>query len=446
MATILFTQNKPEEGLKYLKKAKAANPLYLTSYFNLAKYYAMKREFSKSLDEYKAVLNIDKENINAMVGSAAIYELQGKDSEALSYYKMAKGIGRTVGYINLAEYYLREKQSGKALDVLEDAKKAHPKDLTVLDLTGRIYVSNKEYKKAVNVYEELEKINAEAGLQKIVAVYAASGDFKGALKKLEGALKKQPERMDIMAEMSKMYILMKEPQKAKENANQIIQKKPNAAFGYMVLASVHVSQNDLNSAIESVKKGISVEQNNLAAQMMLGDLYTKKRDFASAMKVYEGLLKSNPGYIPAMFSQAAVYEMTGRQKEAIKNYRAIIEKSENYVPALNNLAYAYVEGSGSKEEALKLAMKAYTSAPNNASVIDTLGYVLLRNGKKDDAKRLLERAVALLPENPSVHYHLALAYKETGDKEKAKGHLAKAIEKKDFPEYEKANKLLQELK
>ena len=180
--------------------------------------------------------------------------------------------------------------------------------------------------------------------------------------------------------------------------------------------------------------------------MVLGDLYTKKRDYASAMKVYESTLKSKPGYIPAMFSQAAVYEMTGRQKEAIKNYRAIIEKSENYVPALNNLAYAYVEGSGSKEEALKLAMKAYTSAPNNASVIDTLGYVLLKNGKKDDAKRLLEKAASLLPENPSVHYHLALAYRETGDKEKAKGHLAKAIEKKDFPEYEKAIKLLQELK
>jgi tetratricopeptide (TPR) repeat protein len=147
-----------------------------------------------------------------------------------------------------------------------------------------------------------------------------------------------------------------------------------------------------------------------------------------------------------MLSQAAVYEMTGKKKEAINNYRAILEKSENYVPALNNLAYAYVEGSGSKEEALKLALKAYTAAPNNGAVMDTLGYVLLKNGKKDDAKRLLERAVTLLPENPSVHYHLALAYRETGEKEKAKGHLAKAIEKKDFPEYEKATKLLQELR
>jgi tetratricopeptide (TPR) repeat protein len=175
-------------------------------------------------------------------------------------------------------------------------------------------------------------------------------------------------------------------------------------------------------------------------------LYAKKRDYASAMKVYEGMLKSKPGYIPALFSQAAVYEMTGKQKEAIKNYRAIIEKSENYVPALNNLAYAYVEGGGSREEALKLAMKAYTTAPNNGAVIDTLGYVLLKNGKKDDAKRLLERAVVLLPGNSSVHYHLALAYRETGDKEKAKAELMKAIERKNFPEYEKAAKLLQELR
>ncbi|MBS1113494.1 MAG: Tetratricopeptide 2 repeat protein, partial [Nitrospirae bacterium] len=175
IAALLFAQNKPEDGLKYLKKAKDTNPEYVTPYFNLAKYYATKRDFAKSIDEYKAVLKVDNKNIAAMLGTAAIYELQGKDSDALTYYKMAKDTKLPAGYIALAEYYLREKQSGKALDVLEDAKKAHPKDLTVLDLTGRIYVNEKEYKKAVKVYEEVEGVNAEAGLQKIVAVYATSG-------------------------------------------------------------------------------------------------------------------------------------------------------------------------------------------------------------------------------------------------------------------------------
>lgn len=239
---------------------------------------------------------------------------------------------------------------------------------------------------------------------------------------------------------------MKDVQKATENAKKIINQKPDSAYGYIVLAAVYENQNDLNNTIDTLKKGLQVDKKNVQAGMILGNLYSKKKQHALALNEYQDIVKRNPQYIPAIFALGTEYDLMGKKKEAVKKYNEILTKSENYVPALNNLAYLYADGHGSKEEALTYAIKAFGFAPNNAGVMDTLGYVLLKNGRKDDSIKVLEKAVALIPNNPSVHYHLALAYKESGKRDEAKKHLKEAIAKGDFPEIDMAKKLLEQIK
>ena len=147
-----------------------------------------------------------------------------------------------------------------------------------------------------------------------------------------------------------------------------------------------------------------------------------------------------------MFALGTLYDRTGKKKEAAKTYRQVLEKSENYVPALNNLAFLYAEVHGSEKDALRLADKAYGLAPGDASVMDTLGYSLLKNGKVEEATKALEKAVTLMPNNPSVRYHLALAYKQGGKNSESKKQIELALSKKDFSEAVYARKVLVELK
>ena len=85
-------------------------------------------------------------------------------------------------------------------------------------------------------------------------------------------------------------------------------------------------------------------------------------------------------------------------------------------------------------------------APNNPNVMDTLGYVFLKNGKNDEALKLLKRAADLSPENPSMQYHLALAYNEQGNKAEARESLQRALKLGNFPEAKEASQLLEKLK
>jgi tetratricopeptide (TPR) repeat protein len=117
----------------------------------------------------------------------------------------------------------------------------------------------------------------------------------------------------------------------------------------------------------------------------------------------------------------------------------------NHVPALNNLAFLYAEDGQNVAKALQLATKAYILAPRNGLVVDTLGYVLLRNNNTEEAMKVLKKALELVPDNPSIYYHLALAFAENGEKARALENLRRALTLGEFPEEAKARRLMDKL-
>jgi tetratricopeptide (TPR) repeat protein len=412
MAAALFADKKEAEGIRCLLKAKEVDPDFFTPYFNLAVYYVSKKNADKAINEYQGVLLRAPQNIIALVNMAVLFEAKGRNDDALAYYQRAKETKQAGGFIALANYYARQKESNKSIGVLDEAIRADARNATAMELKGKIYIAEKKYKEAAKVFDQLENVDPDRALPLKIGT----------------------------------YVSMKDIPKAVECAKKIINKKPDSAYGYTVLASVYEGQNDLGNAMDALRSGLRVDAKNIQANMMLGNLYVKKRDYPAALSIYEGIVKKTPSYSPAIFAQGTVYDQLGKKTEAVKKYREVLSKSASYVPALNNLAYLYSEGYGSKGEALKLAASAYRLEPNNAGVIDTMGYVLLKNGKRDDARKLLEKAVSLIPNDPSVHYHLAMAYKESGDKVRALKSVQKSLELGNFTEAKSAKLLLAELK
>jgi tetratricopeptide (TPR) repeat protein len=338
--------------------------------------------------------------------------LKGSDNDALSYYQKATETKQLAAFMAKAGYHLKKQEATAALKVLDEALKIDAKNVAVLEMKGRILVSEKKYKEAIKTFEEVETLNPEAGV---------------ALK--IGA-----------------YVTMKETDKALEQARKIVEKYPNSARGYMVLGSIYESQKDYARAISEVKNGIKVDAANAQAYVYLGNLYEASKDTTQAMTAYENACSKKPDFVPALFAQGALLDQAGKKKEAIAKYRTVIEKADGYIPAMNNLAYLYASGYGSKEEALRLAIDAFKKEPGNAGVMDTLGYALLKNNRPDDAKKVLEKAVKLLPKNPTVAFHLALAYKDSGDKANALKMLQAAQSLGPFEDAKTAASLVAELK
>lgn len=95
--------------------------------------------------------------------------------------------------------------------------------------------------------------------------------------------------------------------------------------------------------------------------------------------------------------------------------------------ALNYLAYAWTEQGRNLPQARQMAERAVALRPNEGSIVDSLGWVMLRQGDTAGAVRTLERAAELDPEDATINAHLGDAYMAAGRRREAEGQWRRAL-------------------
>lgn len=83
--------------------------------------------------------------------------------------------------------------------------------------------------------------------------------------------------------------------------------------------------------------------------------------------------------------------------------------------AANDVAYLLAQRGKSLDWALRLARQAVHAEPDDASFVDTLGWVHFKRGNPAEAERYLRRAVAVVPDSADLREHLAEAQWRLGD-------------------------------
>ena len=412
IAVLQFAAGGKTDGVRSLNLAKQRDPSFPASYQNLAGFYAAAADYPKALAELGELLARDPNNMKAMLGLAALSEISGKESDALFYYQKAAQAKSPEAFLVLAAYHQKKGAPEKALVVLDEAIKLDSRNAAPLEAKGRILMAQKEYRKALKVFDEVEALNQEKGVSLKIGA----------------------------------YVTMQEGAKAVQQAGRLIAKNPGSAQGYLLLASVYQSLRDLPSALGEALKAVRVDGRSVEARLLLGSIYQAQKEYLKALSAYQDALVIRPESVPAQFAVAALYDATGKKREAAAGYRALLDHTDSCAPALNNLAYLCADGYGNKEEALRLAINAFKLQPGNAGVMDTVGYALLKNGRGADAVQVLKRAATLLPADPTVRYHLGLAYHQVGDTAGSEQALRKSLALGEGPDAKATRTLLAQLK
>ena len=124
--------------------------------------------------------------------------------------------------------------------------------------------------------------------------------------------------------------------------------------------------------------------------------------------------------------------------------RYLTEQPDN-VLALNNLAFLYSQQNDPR--ALELAKKAYEKAPESAAILDTYGYILIKQGQPKEGLPILEKAASLAPKANDIQFHLAEAYVANDNTQKAIEILEPIVKaEQNFSEKKAAVSLLDKLK
>ena len=81
---------------------------------------------------------------------------------------------------------------------------------------------------------------------------------------------------------------------------------------------------------------------------------------------------------------------------------------------MNYLGYSLADRGQNLAAARAMIAQALAQRPNDGAILDSLGWVMLRQGEAADAVRTLQHAVETAPEDATINGHLGDAYWAAG--------------------------------
>jgi predicted Zn-dependent protease len=167
-------------------------------------------------------------------------------------------------------------------------------------------------------------------------------------------------------------------------------------------------------------------------------MYSLQRGEASALLV--DWLKTHPNDDQIRAFDADMAMRTKDYARAAADFRVLATKHPDDPRILNNLAWNLAQVKD--PQAMAVAAKANTLAPEDPSTGDTLGWMLVESGDVGRGLPLIEKASAAAPNELDIRLHLAKAQLKDGRKDAARTTLNALIAKAPTSEQGKASKVL----
>jgi len=123
-------------------------------------------------------------------------------------------------------------------------------------------------------------------------------------------------------------------------------------------------------------------------------IYSESGDSQHAMEVLNRGILQYPDSVDIRYAKASAYEDQGHIDAALRELKEILKSRPDDPAALNAYGYTLADHNRELGHAQALIELAYASAPKNAAILDSLGWVLYRQGQDERALPYLSAAYA----------------------------------------------------
>ena len=377
---------QPAQALSTLQRLVKKVPDSVDGRYRLAQQLARRDELGGAIEQFRKVLERDPDHIDARLDLARALRRQGQLVEAIAQTRSA--FDRSGQALDVAEelYWLLCEADDRTaaidlLTLLDDDRS----DTDALATVARLERGLGRLDDARAVASRLAKVDAELGALVLAEIEIAAGERASAEKRalaIPGSSNRFIEARRVAA-----AALAGDPQRVIE-----------------VLAPARAA------------KPTDVDLATLTAFSLI-DL-GKTREAIVLMNMLTGA--------SALFAKARVVDHAGDWRTAIEIVEALIRAKPDASAALNLAGYILADRNERLADAERYLRRARTLSPGDPAVLDSWGWLRLRQGKTREAVRVLDRAVRFAPLEPEILVHLAAAWAADGAPKTALATLEKA--------------------
>ncbi len=430
-----------------LEQALALKPDFFPAAFSLARLDMEDKKPAEARKRIESILAQDKNNLRAMLALADLAAGQGHEKEALQWLERAARADAKayVPRARLVQHHLAHKRNKEALEIAHALAQAAPDSAEAIALLAQTQLAAGDALACIASLEKALRLAPDAPelLYRLGLAQLAAKRTREARASLEKALTAERGYVPALDTLIQLDMRENKADAALARIRQVQARYPDSHIAYDREGAVYMAQGRPAQAIPAYRQA-------LARGAHAGTLIMLHRALLAVGKVTEADQELNRwlGQHPqdrAVRAYFAEYKMlAGDNRAAIAQYEELLRDVPDNPIILNNLAVLYQRTGDGK--ALATAQRALELAPQSATVLDTLGWILVGQNQAAKGLEFIRQALDKVPESDTIRYHYAVALAQSGQRDKARQELSRLVQgKRGFPELQEARALLDKL-
>jgi tetratricopeptide (TPR) repeat protein len=432
-----------DEAVANFEQVLAATPMAEDKkYMLIAGLLTREPDKERALKVMKQLVAKSKDNAHALFAYGFLAEQAGELVIARTAMENALALKPNWdrALVQYAQILRLQRETARALAVLKQGLRKHPKNLQLRLTYARLLVESRRLPEARKQFETLAELSPDnPDILYALGVLALQTEDLEAAKGYLLQLAKSGHRS---LEASFYLGQIAETQGQYDEAlrwYEIIDSGSNFLDAQIRIAVVLTEQGKLAAArnhLHSVE--VRGEKQNVRLILAESELLQDKEMYQATMTVLGEGLERYPDNVDLLYARSLLAERMNNLALAEQDLRRVLKQDPDNAHALNALGYTLADRTSRYDEAYKLVKRALELRPDDAAILDSMGWVMYRLGRHDDAVRYLQKALQL-HDDGEIAAHLGEVLWVMGRTAEAKKVWQRAI--KSFP----GHKVLQEV-
>ena len=265
-------------------------------------------------------------------------------------------------------------------------------------------------------------------------------EFRKSLEYSDRAITKDPTFAVAYAGMAQTYAValggdLGPPSdmhpRLKAAARKALELDPRLIDAHLALAATTLAHEwNWQEGERALRRILERNPNNETAQLWYAWLLVGLGRHTEALALHERALAADPLSPNNNSVFAASLRQVGRYRDAADRYQRILERDPHFAWAHRGLGWTYLE-MGMDEKGLSALEEAARLAPDNASIMASLGHAYGRRGRDAEAKAVLWHLEELAYGRYTSPVFMAMIHAGLGERDAAFGRLEEAYRERD---------------
>lgn len=444
-ATVLEYNNEPREAADLLMKMAKAEKFNLEYLYRATALYKRAKRYQDAQEALNMLIEQDGEDEAYLMEKGDIYTIEKDWDNAAKIMERLIEINPMEGryYVDLANIYELAKDTYKSEEVYRRAQNMLPDDPFLQKALAIKSISNSDstgfsknmkklvLNKSLSVEEQVNMLDNYVNLP-----YNDANKWAEALEIADELAKQHPDNALVAFVRGRILRYNSQPDKAVAEFKRSLSIDQSSLGVWEELFSSAVEKNQADSLNAYTDRALRIFPNNAIMHYYKGIALMNKDDNAGAIKTFNRAIDMFPddntlGLSRVYSILGDIYHNMKEHKLSDENYRKAIKLEPDNPFSLNNFAYYLSERGESLDEAEQMSRRSLERAPNEATFLDTYGWILYKQGKYSKAKEYIQKALISRPDQSdgTVYDHLGDVLYKLNDKEGALQNWQKAKEK-----------------